>query len=80
LAYWPIDLLVFVMVTPRVFYEVSTNRSKAVPVTGRGGPYGREKSRLSHFLESRLIDGGEVVSLKRRSPLTPRKIPGIPSC
>jgi hypothetical protein len=38
---------------------------KAVPVTGRGGPQGCETSRLPHFLDSRLIDGGEVVSLTR---------------
>jgi hypothetical protein len=37
---------------------------KAIPVIGRGGPYGYETSRLSHFLYSRLTDGGEVVVLK----------------
>jgi hypothetical protein len=35
---------------------------KAVPVTGRGGPYGCETSRLPYFLDNRLTDGGEVVS------------------
>jgi hypothetical protein len=39
---------------------------KAIHVTGRGGPYVCEMSRLPHFLDSRLIDGGEVVSLTRR--------------
>jgi hypothetical protein len=34
-------------------------KCKAIPVTGRGGPYGCEKSRLSHFLENRFTDGGE---------------------
>jgi hypothetical protein len=29
-----------------------------------------EASRLPHFLDSRLTDGGEVVSLTRRPPLT----------
>jgi hypothetical protein len=38
---------------------------KAIPVTGRGGPYGCETSRLPHFLDNRLTDGGEVVSLTR---------------
>jgi hypothetical protein len=33
-------------------------------------------SRLPYFLDSRLTDGGEVVSLTRRPPFTPRKIPG----
>jgi hypothetical protein len=31
-------------------------------------------SRLPHFLDDRLIDGGEVVSLTRRPPFTPREI------
>jgi hypothetical protein len=38
-------------------------KGKAIPVTGRGGPQGCEMSSLPHFLESRLTDGGEVVSL-----------------
>jgi hypothetical protein len=39
-------------------------------VTGRGGPQGSETSRLPHFLDNRLTDGGEIVSLKRRQPCT----------
>jgi hypothetical protein len=31
--------------------------SKAIPVTGREDPYGRETSRLPHFLDNRLTDG-----------------------
>jgi hypothetical protein len=46
-------------------------KSKAIPVTGRGGPQGCETLRLPHFLDNRLTDGGEVVSLKRRPPLNP---------
>jgi hypothetical protein len=41
-----------------------------VPVTGRGGLKGCETSRLQQFLDSRLSDGGEVVSLTRRPPFT----------
>jgi hypothetical protein len=33
-------------------------------------------SRFPHVLDNRLTDGGEVVSLTRRPPFTPRKIPG----
>jgi hypothetical protein len=37
----------------------------AIPVTGSGGPQGCETSRLPYFLDNRLTDGGEVVSLTR---------------
>jgi hypothetical protein len=33
-------------------------------------------SRLPHFLDNQLTDGGEVVSLTRWPLFTPRKIPG----
>jgi hypothetical protein len=49
---------------------------KAIPVTGRESPCGREMSRLSHFLDSLLTDGGEVVSLARRPPHPVPKPPG----
>jgi hypothetical protein len=54
--------------------------SKAFPVTGRGGPQRCEISRLPHFLDNSLTDGGEAVSLTRRPPFTARKIPGIDFC
>jgi hypothetical protein len=38
-----------------------------------------ETSKLPHFLDSPLTDGGEV-SLRRRPPFTPRKIPGTHFC
>jgi hypothetical protein len=53
---------------------------KAISVTSREGPEGCETSRLPHFLDSLLTDGGEVVSLTRWPPFTPRKIPGIHFC
>jgi hypothetical protein len=51
-----------------------------IPVTGRGGPQGCETSRPPHFLENRLTDGGEVVSLLCQPPFTPRKIPRTHFC
>jgi hypothetical protein len=45
--------------------ERDNKKSKAIPVTGPGGPQSCEKSRLRHFLDNRLADGGEVVSLVR---------------
>jgi hypothetical protein len=65
-----IDLLIY-SVQSLIIYK-----GKAIPVTGRGGPKGCETSRLPHFPDNRLIDGGEVVSLTGRPPFTPRKIPG----
>jgi hypothetical protein len=55
------------------FIISSTYKGKAIPVTGRGGPYRCEKSRLSHFLDNRLTDGGEDSSLTRRPPFTPQE-------
>jgi hypothetical protein len=43
---------------------------KTIPITDCGGPWVCETSGLPHFLESRLKDGGEVVSLTCRTPFT----------
>jgi hypothetical protein len=53
-----------------LFTRLWNGKCKAIPVTGRGGPYGCEMPRLLHFLDNRLTDGGEVVSLRRRPPFT----------
>jgi hypothetical protein len=53
---------------------------KAIPATGREGPYACEKSRLPHFVDNRLTDGREVVSLMHWPPFTSRKIPGTHFC
>jgi hypothetical protein len=45
-----------------------------IPVTGRVGLQGCEKSRLSHFLENRLTSGGETVILTRQPRFNNRKI------
>jgi hypothetical protein len=55
-------------------------KSWSYPLTGRGGPYGYETSRLPYFLDNRLTHGGEVVSLTHQPPTTPRKIPGTHFC
>jgi hypothetical protein len=46
-------------------------KGKAIPVTCLGGPWACETPRLQHFLGSRLVDGGKVVTLTRRRPLPP---------
>jgi hypothetical protein len=57
---------------PRLKYK----KGSVIPVVGRGGPQGRETLRFPYFLDSRFTDGGKVVSLTRRPPFTPKKIPG----
>jgi hypothetical protein len=48
-------------------------KSKTLRVTGCGGPWGSEMLRIPHYLENRLTDGSEVVSLTRRPHSTPQK-------
>jgi hypothetical protein len=50
--------------------RVKKKIGKAIPVKGREGPWGCETSRLPHFLDNRLRDGGEVFSSRRRPPFT----------
>jgi hypothetical protein len=48
-------------------------KSKAIPVTGSGDPYGCETSWLPHFLDNRFTKGGEDVSFTFRPPFTPQE-------
>jgi hypothetical protein len=57
----------------------ATDKGKAIFVTGHEGLWDCETSRLPHFLDSRLTDAGEVLSLMLQ-PFTPRKIPGTYFC
>jgi hypothetical protein len=60
-------------------YENLSSGKKTVklsPITGCGGPYGCETSRLPHLPDNRLTGGSDVVSLTRRRAFTPRKSPG----
>jgi hypothetical protein len=82
---WGSRGLHFVIQPCKVCYQsmicyTAPKKSKAIPVTGRGGPYGCETSRLPHFPDNPLKDGGEVVSLTRRPPFTPSNIPGTYFC
>jgi hypothetical protein len=49
------------------------SKGKAIPVTGCEGPSGCETSRLPHFLDNRLTEGGEVVSLTLRQLIIPQE-------
>jgi hypothetical protein len=56
----------FVLSGNKQRFALNIVKVKAILVTGRGEPQCCETSRLPHFLDSRLTDGGEVVSLTRR--------------
>jgi hypothetical protein len=62
-----------------VYFVIPVETGNAIPVTDPGGPWGCETSWLPHFIESRLTDGSKV-SLTRRPPFTPMKIPGTYFC
>jgi hypothetical protein len=47
-------------------YSKKKKKGKAIPVTGRGGPYDCETSRLPQFLDNRLTDCRKFVGLTRR--------------
>jgi hypothetical protein len=51
-------------------------KNKAIPGTDRGGQYGCETSGFPHFLDNRLTDGGEFISLSHQ----PSKVPGTHFC
>jgi hypothetical protein len=63
-----------------ITFKKLPRKRKAIPVTGREDPWGCETSRLSHFLDDRLTDGDEFVSLTRRPLFTPKKFPGNHFC
>jgi hypothetical protein len=54
-------------------YKYERVKINAIPVPGRGGPWGCVTSKISHFLDNRLIDGGVVVSFALGSPFTPKE-------
>jgi hypothetical protein len=69
--------------TPLPSYSLSVMKSilrlliTAIPLTG----HTLVRHRGFHiFLDNQLMDGGEVVSLTRQPPFTPRKIPGTYIC
>ena len=47
-------------------------KSKAVPLEAWTGPEGSRKLRFPNFV-TKVQDGGKVVSLTHRPPLTPKK-------
>jgi hypothetical protein len=48
-------------------------KRKTIPVTGRGGLWGSETSRLPHFRINWLTDDGKIVGISRRPPSTAKE-------
>jgi hypothetical protein len=66
--------IVFVVEIQCILSDAKSREGKVIPVKGR--PIGFETSRIPHFLDSRLTDGREIVSLMRRPHFVLLKIPG----
>jgi hypothetical protein len=61
----------FVALLPGI--GVKGKKGKDIPVAGLEGPQDCETSRLPHFLNNRLTDGGKIVSLTRWLLFTPQE-------
>jgi hypothetical protein len=59
---------------------VPVKKCIANPITGCGGPWGSEMSRLPYFVENRLTDSGEIVNLTHLPSFTARRTPGTHFC
>jgi hypothetical protein len=46
-----------------IYIYIYIYKGKAIPVTGLGGPYGFDASRLSHFLDNRLTNGARLITV-----------------
>jgi len=55
---------------------LNKGKGKAVPVHAWSGPEGSRKLRFPDFMTKAQDDGGKVVSLTHRPPLSPRNAPG----
>jgi hypothetical protein len=66
--------------TEESHYSIANKQGKAIPVVDHGGTQDCKTSKLPHFLDNRLTDGSEVISVTRQLPLNPRKIPVTHFC
>jgi hypothetical protein len=65
---------------PSPHFKPHKTNDKAIRVTDREGPWCCETSRFPQFLDTRLTDDGEIISLTLQQYFIPRKIPGIHFC
>jgi hypothetical protein len=59
---------------PLSVLHCKVKKGKAVPVEGRGGPWGCGTLGLPHFLNGRLTDDGGVIGLRAGRPLPPGRL------
>jgi hypothetical protein len=50
-----------------LFNDAVSKEHEVIPVICRGGPWGYEVSRFPYVLESRLTDGGKILSLTHQA-------------
>jgi hypothetical protein len=62
-----------------IYIYIKEGKVKAVPLQTWSDPEGSRKLRFLDFMTT-AQDGGKVVSLKHRPPLTPGNIPGTHFC
>jgi hypothetical protein len=74
-----IGLFYFRLIISICLEEQSTGKGKAVPLQAWSGPEGSRNLRFTFFMKT-AQDGGKVVSLTHRPPLTPRNTPGTHFC
>ena len=60
-------------------FVILCKKCKAVPLQAWSGPEGSRKLRSPYFMTT-ANDGGKMVSLKHRPPLSPRNTPGTHFC
>ena len=60
-------------------YFLAARKGKSIPLQAWNGPEGSRKLRFPDFMTT-VQDGGKVVSLTHRPPLTPINAPGTNLC
>jgi hypothetical protein len=69
----------FVVVANVCIKKRRRKKGKAIPVTGRRGPYSSKTMRLPRSVDNRITHGGGCQSYTPAA-FTPRKIPGTHLC
>jgi hypothetical protein len=71
---WPLSHSLGTSILIAVAFSEVKAKSKAIPVTGRGGLYGWKMLRIPHCLDNGLTDGSKVVSLTHLPLYSPESL------